>query len=91
MKNQSQAKFKKLLEQEKLMQSQAGTDTYWTTQESLKSALADFVRMSPNMASLTTNQLLHVCRMVGSYRPVALHTFLIYCEKALENSAVSGT
>lgn len=82
-KNAPQITLELILEEERKMKTQEGTDNYWTTQEALKSELGLFIRLSHNLSALSTNELLQVCRMVGSYRPIALHSFFIYCANAL--------
>lgn len=59
------------------------TDEYYKDRELFLIKLGAFIRK--DMTKLTTNQLLHVCSMVGTYRPVALHTFLIYLAKLVND------
>lgn len=58
------------------------TDEYWTRRDKFVIKLRAFIRM--DFSKLTAIQVLQVCSMVSTYRPVELHTFLIYCAKLAE-------
>jgi len=58
------------------------TDKYYADREVFTRKLEAFIR-TQDMTVLTTNQLLHICSMVGTYRPMALHTFFIYCSNLI--------
>jgi hypothetical protein len=60
------------------------TDKYYADREVFTKKLETFIR-TRDMSVLTTNQLLHICRMVGTYRPMALHTFFIYCSELIKD------
>lgn len=74
--------FNALLLSEKEMKTKEGNE-YYNLLEILKSKLAEFLRK--DFSILNTRQLLKLCSMVGSYRPVALHTFLIYCSQLIND------
>ncbi len=61
----------------KLLKSQEGEE-YYKMLEYVKIDLSHFIREN-DLSELSTIQLLHLCGWVQSYRPMALHTFLIYC------------
>ncbi len=75
------AAFKEILKIESKMLSNSGTDKYYELQNELKALLQTFIRSDFN--SLSTKQLLKLCSLVGSHRPCALHTFLIYCSNLI--------
>ena len=59
--------------------SNNGDDKYYSLQEVFKGQLLEFIRT--DFSNLKTNQLLQLCGWVQTHRPIALHTFLIYCER----------
>lgn len=75
--------FKQLLKVEKEMKAQSDNDGYYPLQEQLKKELRDFIR--EDFSSLKSKEILKVCSLVNSHRPVALHTFLIYCASLIND------
>lgn len=73
------SEFRGLLAAEKNLAivGQSPSDLYYKERELFVSKLAAFIRT--DLTKLNTIQLLNVCSMVGAYRPVAPHSFLIYC------------
>lgn len=88
--NASQIILCLLLDAEKRMKEQYGTDEYYRTKEKFNPELRLFISLSHNLADLTTFELLEVCRMVGAYHPLPLRSFFIYCSQALENVSVKS-
>jgi hypothetical protein len=76
------AAFKEILKMESKMLANNGTDKYYELQNELKALLQTFMRS--DFSVLSTKQLLKLCSLVGSHRPCALHTFLIYCSNLIE-------
>lgn len=76
-------KYSKLLKREAGMKANAENDKlYYQLQEMLNNELREFLRL--NFSYLNTKQLLKLCAMVSSYRPVAPHSFLITCSQLIK-------
>lgn len=60
------------------------TDLYYTKREVFVAQLAAFIRQRGNMSALSGAQMLGLCSMVSTYRPMEPFVFLIYCAKEIE-------
>lgn len=72
--------YKAILALEKEMKKYSD-DRYDDLQDKLKKALISFIR--DDFSVLNSKQILKLCSLVNSHRPVALHTFLIYCSNLI--------
>lgn len=81
---QIKKEFNALLAVDLSFKNAEATKEYYSSRELFQKQLAAFVLEKGNMSGLTTNQLLHICRMVGTYQPMALHVFLIKCANEVE-------
>lgn len=55
-------------------------DAYYKKLDNVKIVLANMIR-NIDLSILKPKQILKICGWVQSYRPMALHSFLIYCER----------
>lgn len=63
---------------------------YWAAVEKFKKQLKEFIANRDNdIADLSKADLLHLCAIVSSHRPVALHSFLVELSNA--HSRLAGT
>lgn len=60
------------------------SNTYYEKRAAFTSDLECFIRTTGAMLLLSGKQVLTICSMVSTYRPMALHSFLIYCAKEIE-------
>lgn len=57
-------------------------DEYYNLQKQLIEQLKEFIKK--DFSVLTANQILHLCAMVSTHRPVAPFVFLIYCDNLVK-------
>lgn len=73
--------YKKLLGLEHIMKHSTG-DNYFTMQDKLKKEMIVFLRL--DFSCLSSKQMLKLCALVSTHRPVAPHAFLSYCSSLIE-------
>lgn len=74
--------FKHLLHMANTLDKLEGEDFY-RTQPVFNKMLCDYIRNS-DFSQLKTKQVLQLCGWVQSHRPMALHSFLIYCQNLIK-------
>lgn len=77
--------FRQLMATDATLTNRDANDAYYKEEAEFKTELTAFISDRGNMLALTGTQILHICRMVSRYRPMALHTFLIYCAREVEH------
>jgi hypothetical protein len=76
-------RFSEILEFEKQMKAEEGNDMYYTFQKRLNEKLVEFLRL--NFTYLNTRQLLKLCALVSTHRPVQPFSFLVTCSNLIND------
>lgn len=75
--NTLQQQYRAILKSEKTLIDSENKPTYYPNRDLFVKQLAAFLR--EDFSKLKTLELLKICSLVSTYRPVAPHSFLITC------------
>jgi hypothetical protein len=65
--------------------SQKNQDFYYKERERFVKLLETYIR-EVDFSDLSGNKILKICALVSTYRPMALHSFLIRCSQLIQAS-----